>query len=95
MQISTSVTVIIHNAWRLDFNLSLASFESQVRGTRNLIDLALSSPQRAAVRFVFTSSIATLASWDKKEKVPEEPLSDGKWSGGNGYGESKYVAEKV
>lgn len=92
---SSSVTIIIHNAWRLDFNLSLASFESHVRGTRNIVDLAIFSTNSNHIRVIFTSSIATLTSWDKAEKVPEEPIADAKYSVGNGYGESKYVTEKV
>ncbi|KAF8550426.1 acetyl-CoA synthetase-like protein, partial [Imleria badia] len=42
-KIRDTVTMIIHNAWRLDFNLSLASFEPNVKATRNLVDLALDS----------------------------------------------------
>lgn len=45
-------------AWRVDFNLALASFESNVKGLRHLIDLALSTPQLS--KFVFASSIGIL-----------------------------------
>ncbi|KAF4568264.1 putative NRPS-like protein biosynthetic cluster [Pleurotus pulmonarius] len=61
-QIRVSVTHIIINAWPVDFNLSLPSFEPSVKAVRNLIDLALSSyrPQPPAVTFV--SSIGVLSS---------------------------------
>ncbi|KAG1750096.1 putative aminoadipate reductase [Suillus lakei] len=72
-KICTSVTIIIHNAWRLDFNLALSSFEPHVRGTRNLIDLALSSPRHPKPRFMFTSSVSSAQSWDRaKGPFPEE-----------------------
>jgi len=50
-EIRNSMTLIIHNAWKLDFNLSLASFESHILGTRHLVDLALSSPLRLRPRY--------------------------------------------
>ena len=40
----------------MNFNLSLNSFESSVQGVRNLIDLALSSPQGEPPHIVFASS---------------------------------------
>ena len=90
-----SITVIIHASWRLDFNLSLQSFESSIRGTRNLIDLCHATG-RASVKFIFTSSIASALSWDQSRgPYPEEVVLDAKYAVGNGYGESKYVAERV
>ncbi|KAG2095134.1 putative aminoadipate reductase [Suillus discolor] len=95
-KICTSVTVIIHNAWRLDFNLALSSFETHVRGMRNLIDLALSSPRHPQPRFMFASSISSAQSWDKaKGPLPEEVEYDAGVAVGLGYGASKYVSERV
>ncbi|CAK5266580.1 unnamed protein product [Mycena citricolor] len=51
------LSAIVHNAWTLDFNKSLTSCEPHIKGTRNLIDLALASETGA--RFLFTSSIDT------------------------------------
>ncbi|KAJ6482180.1 putative aminoadipate reductase [Mycena vitilis] len=91
-----TVTRIIHNAWNLDFNKSLASFEPHVKGTRNLIDLALQSPNKAGVRFLFTSSIASAQAWDQKlGQFPEELQLDANVAVGSGYGESKYVSERI
>ncbi|KAF9244919.1 putative aminoadipate reductase [Melanogaster broomeanus] len=90
------VTVIIHNAWRLDFNLSLASFEMNVRGTRSLVDLALSSKRSSKPRFLFTSSISSAQGWDKsKGAFPEEVQYDASVAAGVGYGASKYVCERI
>lgn len=95
-QILSTTTLIIHNAWRLDFNLSVMSFEPLIRGARRLADLALASPQPAAVRYIFISSVGALSGWkDASRSVPEEPISDPRHSLGNGYGEGKYVTEKV
>ncbi|KAE9396160.1 acetyl-CoA synthetase-like protein [Gymnopus androsaceus JB14] len=96
-ELRQNLTMIIHNAWRLDFNLSLASFESHVKGSRVLIDLARSSRHSSSIRFLFTSSIASTQSWDAKTQglYPEEVVMDAKYAVGGGYGESKYVTERI
>ncbi|KNZ74034.1 Linear gramicidin synthase subunit D [Termitomyces sp. J132] len=95
-EIRDSVTVIIHTAWRLDFNLSLSSFEPNVRGTRKLIDFARSGPHPESIRFLFTSSVTSAQSWGQPEVLfPEEVLTDAAVAVGNGYGESKYVSERL
>ncbi|KAH7913622.1 putative aminoadipate reductase [Hygrophoropsis aurantiaca] len=95
-KLRASTTVIIHNAWRLDFNLSLSSFEPNVRGTRNLIELARSSPLSIKPRFLFTSSISSAQAWDRsKGPFPEEVQFDAGVAAGLGYGASKYVCERL
>lgn len=90
------MTIIIHNAWRLDFNLSLVSFEPNIKATRNLVGLALGAKHRDLLRFVFTSTIATAQSWERtKGAFPEELQLDPSTAVGTGYGESKYVCERV
>ncbi|KAJ7636836.1 putative aminoadipate reductase [Roridomyces roridus] len=87
-----TLTVIIHNAWMLDFNKRLSSFESHVKGTRHLIRLASS----ASARFLFTSSVASAQGWDRtRGPFPEELQLDADVAVGNGYGESKYVSERI
>ncbi|KAF8054252.1 putative aminoadipate reductase [Lyophyllum atratum] len=95
-EIRNSVSVIIHNAWRLDFNLSLPSFESNIRGTRKLIDFARAGPHASSTRLLFTSSVASAQSWDRaKGPFPEEVVEDAGVAVGSGYGEGKYVAERI
>ncbi|KAH7928011.1 putative aminoadipate reductase [Leucogyrophana mollusca] len=95
-KLHASTTVIIHNAWRLDFNLSLSSFEPNIRGTRNLIELARSSPRSVKPRFLFTSSISSAQSWDQSRgPFPEEVQFDAGIAAGLGYGASKYVCERL
>lgn len=74
----------------------MSSFESNVCGTRNIIDLARSSRYASKVRLVFASSVASVQSWDKRKgNVPEEVIQDATYAVGGGYGEGKYVAERV
>ncbi|TFK74139.1 putative aminoadipate reductase [Pluteus cervinus] len=95
-EVRNSVDVIIHNAWKLDFNQGLSSFEPNVRGVRHLIDLAKSSPRSSHIRFVFTSSIASTMGWDKsKGPFPEEHIEDVTVAMGGGYGAGKYVSERI
>lgn len=93
-----AVNVIIHAAWRLDFNLGLGAFESSIRGTRTLVDFALQARYAETLRFLFTSSIASARGWDAASggPVPEELIDNPAVSVlGGGYGQSKYVAERV
>lgn len=65
----------IHNAWPVNFNMPIESFEPYIRGTRNVADFASISSKRVAV--VFISSISTVENWDSNSgAVPEERLED-------------------
>ncbi|KAJ7052189.1 acetyl-CoA synthetase-like protein [Mycena amicta] len=89
------LTVIIHNAWTLDFNKNLTTFEPHVRGMHNLIDLAHDCQSRP--RFLFTSSVSSAQGWNQENgiNIPEEIQLDARTAVGTGYGESKYVAERL
>ncbi|KAI5884843.1 acetyl-CoA synthetase-like protein [Schizophyllum commune H4-8] len=93
-----TVNLIIHVAWRLDFNLGVTAFESSIRGTRALVDFARATAHRDALRLLFTCSVASARSWDplRQGPVPEELIEDPSVSvHGGGYGQGKYVAERV
>ncbi|KAJ7095660.1 putative aminoadipate reductase [Mycena epipterygia] len=93
-EVRNSVTTVIHNAWKLDFNMNLSSFEPHILGTRHLVELALSSPR--APKFVFNSSISSALGWNPANgPCPEEVLSEASIAGNNGYGQSKFVAEQI
>ena len=94
LQLSSSVTLVIHNAWKLDFNLRLSSFEEHIRGTRNLVDFAAGSPLNEPPHITFTSSTSTVASYNVGI-VPEIELDDPSVAARSGYGESKWVSERV
>jgi len=59
-ELRTTVTHIIHAGWLINWSFDLSLFEPLIRGTRNLIDLALSSPLPTPPRIVFISSVAVL-----------------------------------
>lgn len=91
-----SVDTIIHNAWKVDFNQSIASFENtHIRGMRHFVDFSLQSIHHAHIHFV--SSIATVGGWKPKYGlvVPEAPVENPDVTLPQGYGESKHVAERI
>jgi thioester reductase-like protein len=90
----SSTTHVIHNAWTVNFNLSLQSFEGQVAGVRKLVDIAASSSY--PIKLLVTSSIGITNAWDPSNgAVPEHPLADPELAAGSGYTGSKYVVEEV
>ncbi|RYC58014.1 hypothetical protein CHU98_g8197, partial [Xylaria longipes] len=52
----------IHNAWPVNFNIPVESFEPHIRSVRNIGDFASQAAKRVAV--VFIASIATGDHWD-------------------------------
>lgn len=95
-QLLSIANVVIHNAWKSNFKFTLHDYEPFIIGSRNLIDFALAVKCSSKMRFVFTSSMASVQSWTKGgDLVPETSLSDASIAAGSGYGESKYVVERV
>ena len=96
-EILGKVTHIIHNAWTVDFNLSLASLaQTNISGTCSLINLAADSANHAQMFFV--SSIGTVMNWTKSGQegpVPEEIIDNMAVAQPIGYAESKYIAERL
>ena len=96
--LSSQVNFVIHNAWAVDFNLSLESFEQvHLCGIRNLVDFSLNSPRDPHLFFI--SSIASVSRWsalhDPTIPVPEVPISDSSLAPPLGYAQSKNVAEQI
>ncbi|KAJ5818350.1 hypothetical protein N7474_003941 [Penicillium riverlandense] len=89
-----SVDTIIHNAWKVDFNQTVESFEeTHIRGVRRFIDFSLQS--NAHLHFV--SSISAVGAWTPAmgPSVPEVPIDDCAVVLAQGYGESKHVGERI
>ncbi|KAH8193913.1 hypothetical protein TruAng_011919 [Truncatella angustata] len=83
----------IHNAWPVNFNITVETFEPQLRGVRHVADFATHADKRVAV--VFISSIGTGDRWDSsKGPLPEERLEDTSLPSG-GYGRSKMVGSLI
>ncbi|PSN61885.1 acetyl-CoA synthetase-like protein [Corynespora cassiicola Philippines] len=104
LKLKETVSVIIHNAWKVDFNHSLDSFEAvHIRGVRNFIDFAGSSSM--IPRVVFISSISSVGNWadiipkddsaNSKAIIPEAIPPTPAVAQPIGYAESKAVAEQI
>ncbi|PIL33562.1 hypothetical protein GSI_04185 [Ganoderma sinense ZZ0214-1] len=83
-EVGTSPSYAMLNAWKVDFNLSIASFEADMQGVRNFIDFTLSSPVQGRAYRRANCKIAA--------PVPEISIDDPASPFGTGYSESKWVA---
>ena len=86
-----SVTHILHNAWPVDFNRSLTSFEPHVQFVRQLIDFSARSA--FAARIYFLSTIGVTQRYSQGSTVPEQIIEDLTVSQAGGYPESKHISE--
>ncbi|KAJ7083262.1 hypothetical protein C8R44DRAFT_822628 [Mycena epipterygia] len=93
-QMQQRVTHIIHNAWPVDFNLALRSFEPNIKGLRQLVDFSLGSRFLEPPKFIYTSSIGIFQHVTEKGPLMETP-TDSKTAVESGYSESKWVAEEI
>ncbi|KAM3511235.1 hypothetical protein MY11210_005104 [Beauveria gryllotalpidicola] len=92
VRLQESVDLIIHNAWPVNFNMSLQSFEGHIQGVRHLIDFVQKTAVRASITFI--SSIGSVDKWSDASAVPETNLTDLNLAA-MGYGQSKQVSSIV
>lgn len=89
--------LIIHAAWKVDFNQSLSSFTDNIRSVQTLANWSAVSPRRP--RLIFLSSISSVGPWNshfaETSDIPEASVIDLGASLNIGYGESKQVAERL
>jgi len=83
---------IIHNAWPVNFNMGVKSFEPSIAGVRQLVDF--SAAANKAVPIIFLSSVASAQGWSEDRPVAEERLDDLSIAMG-GYGQSKLVSSLI
>lgn len=95
-QISSQATMIIHAAWPVNFSLKLQSFDPQLAGLRNLLELRDATVGSAA-RFVLISSTAAVSALSSTgdRPIPETLSSEPEDAAPLGYGRSKWVAESI
>ncbi|KAJ5710504.1 NRPS-like enzyme [Penicillium malachiteum] len=90
----SDVDIVIHNAWPVNFNQPLSSFEPQLVGLRQLLKFVESSPRN--VDFHFISSVSTvLGRSTSPGSVISEELHKNTTALEQGYAESKAVAESL
>ena len=90
-----TVSHILHNAWSVNFNLSLQSFQPHIHGVRNFIDFSTNSAHNASIFFI--STIGTAMEWSTihEGNMPEAIIDDWSLPQQIGYAESKYVSERL
>lgn len=89
------VTHIYHNAWPVNFNLSLDSFLSHVSGVEHLVDF--SSRSRYGAHIFFVSSVGAVLgdSSPGASAIPEEIPQSFAVAPPTGYGQSKLLSERL
>jgi thioester reductase-like protein len=87
-----SVSLIIHTAWPVNFNLPLTEFEPHIQGLYNLIQFSLSVHRREPAVMMFCSSVST-ALGSPSNEIPEKPIALD--CALMGYGQSKLVGERI
>ena len=98
-----NITHVIHNAWPVNFNLSLTSFTSHVAGIQALVDFCLESDRISRLisaaghmaALIFVSSLSSVTNLSSRTRVSESIVTDPSAPAHTGYGESKYVAERI
>lgn len=87
-----TVTDVIHCAWAVNYDIGLSSFEHLIHGSYNLISLCTKSDRPKPASFHFISSLAAAGG----EPIKEVHYNNSHTiSGGLGYGQSKFVVERL
>ncbi|KAF2204124.1 acetyl-CoA synthetase-like protein [Delitschia confertaspora ATCC 74209] len=103
-EIQNNINVIVHNAWKVDFNHPLDSFEAvHIQGVRDMINFSIAS--RYQPRILFVSSLSSVGNWktfevsaldsDNRTLIAEAMPSTPAAAQPMGYAESKAVAEQI
>ncbi|KAF2836216.1 acetyl-CoA synthetase-like protein [Patellaria atrata CBS 101060] len=89
------VSLIIHIAWPVNFNISLKSFEPHIGGLNNLIHFSLSVERDGPAQLFFCSSISTASNTRTNAPVPESAVENFAFASNMGYAHSKLVGEHI
>ncbi|KAI1346329.1 hypothetical protein F5Y01DRAFT_308366 [Xylaria sp. FL0043] len=90
------LTLVIHSAWAVNFNIPVQSFEAQhIRAVHNLIQQCLRVQTPEPARFFFCSSVSAAGGTPRPGTVAEGPVVDPAHAQSTGYARSKYVAEHI
>ncbi|KAJ5183863.1 NRPS-like enzyme [Penicillium capsulatum] len=88
-----TATVIIHNAWNVNFNLGLSSFKPDLSGVVNLINFTASAAR--SPHLFFLSSVSSVMGHCTESKITPESVVSTESLAPNGYANSKYIAEHL
>lgn len=94
-ELISCIDLVLHNAWEVNFNLPLESFEEvHIRGVRRFIDFSIKSNYSAHIHFVSTRG--TVGSWNPENGVvPENIVEEDALAAQSGYGRSKQISERI
>jgi thioester reductase-like protein len=89
-------TLIVHNAWEVNFLKDISGFRSQLDGLTNLLRLASRYDSPPKVLFVSSvSSVARLAASSDTPVIPEKIIEDLSTAQDIGYAKSKLLGELI
>jgi thioester reductase-like protein len=92
--IRSSATLIIHNAWTVNFILPLKAFRSQFDGLNNLFRLTASCSDPPKLLYISSiSSVAQLPRVTSTPSIPEQVVHESNAPYEIGYAKSKLVSE--
>lgn len=95
-ELCSKLTLVIHSAWAVNFNISVQSFEDQhIKAVQRLLNLCQSTTHGSPARLFFCSSVSSAAATPRPGTVPEEQVRNVAHVQGTGYARSKYVAEHI
>lgn len=87
-------SIIIHNAWPVNFNLRLTAFESHLAGLVSLFRLAADSNSTHETRIVFISSVSAIGGLaGRHDSQTEQIFTSFDTPSVNGYARSKFLSE--
>jgi thioester reductase-like protein len=90
----STTTLIVHNAWSVNFIMPLKTFRPQFDGLISLFKLAASRPDPPKLLYISSiSSVAQLPHNSKSHSIPEEVIRDFDASYKIGYAKSKLLSE--
>ena len=95
VQIKNEVSLVIHIAWSVNFNIHLQSFEPHIAGLYNLLRFCLSVYRPEPAQMFFCSSISTALNTPHPTSIPEAPIADFTHVSQIGYARSKLVGEHI
>lgn len=90
-----TTTLIIHCTWSVNFQLGLSSFEPDIAGVHNLIQLSLTGHLPRPSRLLFCSSMAAALGTPIPALITETHIEDLSHASPIGYGRSKLVSEHI
>ena len=89
-----SVSLIIHAAWPVNFNLPFFNYERHVRSLYNLIEFSLSVARPSPALVMYRSSISTVLGSSSSE-IAESPVKELTSALQLGYSHSKFIGEPI